>query len=307
MTHPTSVGPAARCVLPARAQLGECPLWSSIEARLYWVDIDGRAVHRFDPATGLDEQVSAPGRPGSLALTGGAGRLLVAIEGRLSLLDWSTGRWSDWITLEPEGQGNRLNDGQCDPAGRFWVGSMFDPTAERRTTGLLHRIEPDGSTAVVRTGIGVPNGLAFSPDGRTMYFADTHRDLVWAYDYDPDTGEPANERVFLDFADLPGRPDGACVDEDGGYWIACVYGSAVLRVMPDGSVDRHISVPVAKPTMPAFGGPDLATLFITTIGGGGSHAVDPSQPDAGGLFAVEPGVRGRPEPPFAGSAAAWPV
>ena len=122
-----------------------------------------------------------------------------------------------------------------------------------------------------------------------------------------DTGEPANERVFLDFADLPGRPDGACVDEDGGYWIACVYGSAVLRVTPDGSVDRHISLPVAKPTMPAFGGPDLATLFITTIGGGGSHAVDPSQPDAGGLFAVETGVRGQPEPPFAGGGAGWPA
>jgi L-arabinonolactonase len=305
VTHSASAGPAARCVLPARAQLGECPLWSTAEARLYWVDIDGRAVHRFDPATGIDEQVGAPGRPGSLALTGMAGRLLVAIEGRLSVLDFDAGTWTDWIALEPDGQGNRLNDGQCDPAGRLWVGSMHDPAAASHASGLLHRIEPDGAAVVVRTGIGVPNGLAFSPDGRTMYFADTHRDRVWAYDYDPGTGEPTNERVFLDFTDLPGRPDGACVDEDGGYWIACVYGSAVLRVTPDGSVDLHVSVPVAKPTMPAFGGPDLATLFITTIGGGGSHAVDPSQPDAGGLFAVETGHRGRPEPAFAGGAAPW--
>jgi L-arabinonolactonase len=306
MTHPTSLA-AARCVLPARAQLGECPIWSGADARLYWVDIDGGAVHRFDPATGIDEQVPAPGRPGSLALTGIAGRLLVAIEGRLSVLDWDTARWTDWIALEPEGRGNRLNDGRCDPVGRFWVGSMFAPAAAERTTGLLHRIEADGTAAVVRTGVGIPNGLGFSPDGRTMYFADTHRDLVWAYDYDPGSGDRSNERVFLDFAGLPGHPDGACVDEDGGYWIACVYGSTVLRVTPDGTVDRRIDLPVTKPTMPAFGGPDRSTLFITTIGGGGSHIVDPSQPEAGGLFAVETAFRGMPEPAFAGGAAVWPV
>jgi L-arabinonolactonase len=301
MSPSASDGPAATCVLPAAARLGECPVWSASEARLYWVDIDGRAVHRYDPRTGLDEQRPAPGRPASLALTATPGRLLVAVERRLGFLDWDTGAWLDWVVLEPDSGGdNRLNDGRCDPAGRFWVGSMFDPSSAGRATGLLHRVERDGTAVTVRTGIGVSNGLAFAPDGRTMYFADTHRDVVWSYDYDVDTGEASNERVFLDFGPLPGRPDGACVDQDGCYWIACVYGWAVLRVTPGGAIDRQIAVPVEKPTMPAFGGNDLSTLFITTIGGGGSHRTDPAQPNAGGLFAVEPGVRGLVEPRFEG-------
>jgi L-arabinonolactonase len=299
VSHPASNGLQATCVIPAAAQLGECPLWSPSEARLYWVDIDGRAIHRFDPATGIDEQRPAPGRPASLAMTDTTGRLLVAIEGRLAILEWEPGQWRDWIELEPEGFGNRLNDGRCDPAGRFWVGSMFDPTSAGRRTGLLHRVEPDGRTATVRSGIGVSNGLAFAPDGRTMYFADTHSDTVWAYDYDMDTGEATNERVFLDFTQLPGRPDGACVDEDGCYWIACVFGWMVIRVTPTGTVDRRIPVPVEKPTMPEVGGHDLSTLFITTISVG-SGQIDPAQPDAGGLFAVETDVRGLPEPRFAG-------
>lgn len=290
----------ATCVLPARAQLGECPLWSVEEGRLYWVDIDGRAVHRFDPATGTDEAVDLPGRPGSLALTATARELLVAMEGRLGFLSFDDASWRDWVELEPDGNGNRLNDGRCDPAGRFWVGTMHDPAAATEAMGSLYRVEADGTTAVMRTDIGVPNATAFSPDGRTMYFADTHRDVVWAYDYDVGTGLQTSERVFVDFADLPGRPDGACVDEDGGYWIACVYGSAVLRVTPDGQIDQRIDVPVLKPTMPAFGGPDRSTLFVTSIGGGGSHAVDPSQPEAGGIFAVETRFRGLAETGFAG-------
>jgi sugar lactone lactonase YvrE len=291
----------ATCVLPARAALGESPVWSEREARLYWLDIDGRSVHRFDPVTGLDEVRTAPGRPASLALTAEVGRLLVAIETRLAYLDWAAGDWADWIGLEPAGTGNRLNDGRTDPAGRFWVGSMFDPAAAGRATGRLHRIEADGSATTVREGIGVSNGLAFAPDGRTMYFADTHRDVVWAFDYDVDTGTATRERVFLDFTSLPGRPDGACVDEEGCYWIACVYGSAVLRVTPAGIVDRRVSIPVPKPTMPAFGGAGLSTIFVTTIGGGGSHEVDPVVADAGGIFAVETGIRGWPQPAFAGS------
>ena len=125
---------------------------------------------------------------------------------------------------------------------------MFDPAAARKATGLLHCVEPDGAHRTVRSGIGVSNGLAFAPDGRTMYFADTHRDMIWAYDYDVDDGAATNERVFLDFGPLPGRPDGACVDETGCYWIACVTGGMVLRVTPAGAIDRRVRVPVTKPT-----------------------------------------------------------
>ena len=286
------------CVVPAGALLGECPVWSELEAHLYWVDIDGRAIHRYDPSTNHDDRRDVPGRPGSIALTEAPGRLLVALEDRLVWFDWGSGSCEPWIRLEPEGTGNRLNDGRCDLAGRFWVGSMFDPTAARRFTGLLHRVSPGGEVATVRSEIGVANGLAFSPDGSTMYFADTPRETVWAYDYDLTTGEATNERVFLDFTGLPGRPDGACVDADGCYWIACVYGWAVIRVTPDGVVDRRIALPVEKPTMPAFGGRDRSILFVTSIGDGGSRPSAPGQRDAGGLFAIETGARGLVEPRF---------
>jgi sugar lactone lactonase YvrE len=176
---------------------------------------------------------------------------------------------------------------------------MYEQSSAGRTTGSLYRVAADGTSTRTRTDIGVPNGLAFSPDGRTMYWADTHRDMVWAYDYDVDDGVPSRERPFLDFRDLPGRPDGACVDEAGGYWIACVYGSAVLRATPEGRVDRIIAVPVAKPTMPAFGGPERSTLYVTSIGGGGSHPIDPD-PAAGGVFAIDTDQRGLPEWTFAG-------
>ena len=289
----------AASVLPARAQLGECPLWSPHEGRLYWVDIDGRAIHRFDPVSGIDQVHEAPGRPSALALTPKPGRLLVAIEHRLAYFDLGAEVWLDWLALELDGNGNRLNDGRTDPAGRFWVGSMFVPTSAGRFNGALYRVSGAGTAVTVRTGVGVANGLAFSPDGRTMYFADTPRRLVWAFDYDKDTGEATNERVFQDFTALPGKPDGACVDVDGCYWTACVYGWAVARITPAGKVDRLISIPVEKPTMPAFGGADLSTMFITSIGGDPSLPIDPKQPDRGGVFALEAGVQGLPEPLFA--------
>lgn len=292
------------CVVRAGAALGECPLWSTRETCLYWVDIDGRAIHRFDPASGVDECRPVVGKPGSIALTPRPGQLLVATGHRLAFFDWAAGTWTDWVALEPEGSGNRLNDGRTDAAGRFWVGSMFDPASAGRATGMLHRVAPDGTVATVRSDVGVANGLAFSPDGRTMYFADTPRETIWAFDYDVGTGEATNERVYVDFRPLPGRPDGACVDEDGCYWIACVHGWAVLRLTPDGRVDRRIELPVEKPTMPAFGGPDLSTLFVTSIGGTAERPAASRAGEAGGLFAIEAGIRGIPEPAFGRAAVA---
>jgi len=288
------------CVLDAGALLGECPVWSGSDNLLYWVDIDGCSIHRFDPSTGADESRALGERPGSIALTSRRGRLLVALEHRLVWFDWETGDITEWVELEESGTGNRLNDGRCDPSGRFWVGSLFIPTKARHFTGMLHRIEQDGTVATVRREVGVSNGLAFSPDGTTMYFADTAHEKVWAYDYDPDTGEQSAERVFLDFADIPGRPDGACVDADGCYWVACVYGWAVIRVTPSGTVDRRIELPVQKPTMPAFGGHGLDVLFVTSIGEGGAYSGSGQQHAPGGIFAIEPGVSGIAEPLFAG-------
>ena len=285
----------------AGALLGECPLWSPAEQVLYWEDIDGRQVHRYDPSTGLDETREIPVRPGSMVLTSTPGRLLIAAETELVWFDWETGDTTRWVTLEPAGTGNRMNDGRTDPVGRYWVGSMYERAADDLYTGRLYRIEGDGSFAVTRRGIGVPNALAFDPERDRMYWADSLAGAVLSYDYDLETGEARNETVFAEFTDLPGRPDGACVDVEGCYWVAAVHGGAVLRFTPDGALDRRIDVPVTKPSMTAFGGADLATLFVTSIGGGGSHPLNPDEPRAGDLLAIDAGVTGLPDAPFAGA------
>lgn len=287
---------SVECVLPAGAKLGECPVWSVAQGVLYWVDIDGCAVHAFDPSAGTDRVWQLQVRPSTIAGTSDPERLLVAAENELGWLDLGTGELDSWVTLEPPREGVRLNDGRCDPAGRLWIGGMFVPTSAMRFEAFLHRVEPDGAFTTVRDQVGCANGLAFSPDGSVMYWADTLHEKVWAYDYDVTTGEPRHERVFLDFASLPGRPDGACVDETGCYWIACVGGAAVLRVTPTGEVDRTIELPVKWPTMPAFGGAGLETVFVTTIGEREPGADGPGE--HGGIYAFDPGVRGLPEPPF---------
>jgi len=284
--------PEVDCVLDAGAALGECPTWSGEEAVLYWVDIEGMAVNRFDPATGTNVTRTVPGKVGAIAIRG-EGELLAAVGTELGMLDFATGDYEPWKQVEPGDTGNRLNDGRCDPAGRFWVGSMYDPTSARIRSGHLHRADPSGDQLTLLDDVGVANGLAFSPDGTTMYFADTFDRTVWAFDYDVATGTPSNRRIFLEMGDLPGKPDGACVDEEGGYWLACVRGGAVIRVLPSGEVERRIELPVSAPTMPAFGGPDLDVLYITSIG-----AED--EPLSGSLLAIHPGVRGLPEPWFGG-------
>ncbi len=282
------------------AQLGECPVWDGRTGHIYWIDIDGQTVHRLHLASGAEQQRSTPGRPGSVALTSERDRLLLALEHEVGWLEWEGGGFTPWIALEAAETGNRLNDGRADPAGRYWVGSMHTDASEELQTGMLHRLESDGSHVTTRHGVGVSNGLAFSPDGRLMYYADTLKDTVWAFDYDVDTGVAGNEQVFTDFSELPGRPDGACVDAAGCYWVACVFGAAVARLTPNGVVDRIIDLPVEKPTMPAFGGPDVETLFITSIGGGGTHETNAAEPNAGRLLAIDVGIGGVSEPHFAG-------
>ncbi len=166
------------------------------------------------------------------------------MEHEVGWFDWDDGSFTPWVQLEAPGTGNRLNDGRTDPAGRYWVGSMFEDPGASRFTGMLHRVDPDGAVTTDRENVGVPNSLAFAPDGRTMYWADTLRGAVLAHDYDPATGEPGPPRVFADFTVLDGWPDGACVDADGCLWVACVWGSAIARFTPDGEIDRLVPLPV---------------------------------------------------------------
>jgi len=285
------------------AELGECPLWSANEQLLYWIDIDGHAVHRYDPSSGLDDTCSLPARPGSMALTATTGRLLVAMEHELVWLDWSSGQIEPFVGLEEPGVGIRLNDGRTDPAGRFIVGSMFEDTKAAKRVGSLHEVSADRSTRVLRSEVGTANGLGFDTDRGRMYFADTPTERVVMWDYDDAAGERINERTFFDYSTIEGKPDGACVDADGCYWSASVYGWAVTRITPDGSVDRRIELPVHKPSMPAFGGPDLSTLFVTSIGGGGTVASTPGRDGVapGALLAIDlssEGISGRLDPLF---------
>lgn len=289
------------CVVAGGALLGECPVWSEAESKLYWIDIDGKAIHRYDPASGGNETISTGGRPGSIALTHDPATLVVAMELQVGFLDWETGVFDPMATLEEPGAGNRMNDGRTTPGGEMIVGSMYESAAAGRFSGKLHVVASDGSHHTIRHKIGVTNGQAFSPSGTTYYFADTLQGTVWEYDWDVAGGVATNERLFIDFAQLlPGGPDGACVDIDGCYWIACVNGWAVARITPDGTVDRVVDLPFEKPTMPAFGGSDLATMYVTSIGAGGSRPPAPGQHEPGGLFAVDVGCRGIPEPLFGG-------
>jgi sugar lactone lactonase YvrE len=266
----------AEQVVASGDALGEGPVWDERMHALWWVDIHGRALKRYD---GQDTQVvPMPEPPGSIALRR-AGGLLVALASGVHLI----GTTQPELLVRPaeHESGLRFNDGRCDRAGRFWVGTLQDPDFPPR--GILYRIEPDGRAMAVRRGIQVPNSIAFSPDGRTMYFGDSPRHKIWAFDYAPDSGQISNERVFA--TPHPGFPDGSCVDAEGCLWNAEYGGSRVVRYTPAGKVDRVVAVPAKKPTCCAFGGTRLDTLYITSA-------------DGAGLFAAVPGVRGLAESRF---------
>lgn len=286
-------------VLPVRARLGECPLWCHRTSRLYWIDIDGRVVHRTEPSTGDDEVRHLDLRPGSIALMPDEHQLLVAAEQALYRLDWSTSELTLLRELEPDSSPTRMNDGRCDPAGRFWVGSMDDPSGTGAGAASLHCVNTDLTAGVVERDVTVSNALAFDPSRSIMYWADTPTGLIWSFDYDSDAGIRSGRRVFVDFAGrLPGGPDGACIDTEGCLWVACVYGWGVARITPDGVVDRFIPLPIEKPSMPAFGGDHFDTMYLTSISRGGSRPAAPGQTLAGALLAIDVGQSGLPEPIF---------
>jgi L-arabinonolactonase len=276
-------------------RLGECPLWDEREKMLWWVDSRWPAVKRLDPASGAVMMLVLPEVIGSIAFREKGG-LLAATKSGLHFLDPASGALEARANPEAHLPENRFNDGRCDRQGRFWAGTMCD--VRRDPTGSLYRFDAELTCTRLRNGIIIPNSLAFSPDGRTMYFADTNRHTIWAYDYDPASGAAANERVFADTG--AGRPDGSCVDADGCLWNAEYGAWRLVRYTPAGKVDRVIEVPIANPTCCVFGGEDLGTLYVTTA----TQRLTPEelakQPLAGSLLALQAGVRGLPEGRFAG-------
>jgi sugar lactone lactonase YvrE len=235
-----------------------------------------------------------PSFVGSFALRR-AGGLLVALADRLAFFDPASGRFETAAELPP---GLRCNDGKCDRAGRFWVGTMHD--AEREPLGTLYRLDGDRSLHAVGDGITVPNSLAWSPDNRVMYHADSAERTIYAYDVDHATGAIAGRRVFARTAPPHGYPDGSTVDAEGFLWNAEYAGSRLVRYAPDGRVDRTISLPVSQPTSCAFGGRALDTLYVTSSRQRMSREQIEREPMAGGLFPLDVGVKGLPEPRFAG-------
>lgn len=293
--------PEVTCVVDAHAQIGEGAVWDDAEQVLYWVDIPAGEVHRFDPATGEDRAWTVGEAVGSLAVRSPAGLVLATRTG-FWLYDPGTGERIGVADPEPDRPDSRFNDGATDPAGRFWAGTMKDRGA-RAPVSALYRLDPDLTVHPGFGGLYVSNGLAFSPDGRTMYFSDSHPDVrtIWGCDYDLDDGVATNRRAFFDTRSVAGLPDGGTVDSEGCYWMAGIGGWQVVRLTPDGAVDRVVEMPVERPSKPMFGGLDLDVLFVTSLSEGVSAGSEEQQPQAGGLFAVTGlGVTGLPQKRFAG-------
>jgi sugar lactone lactonase YvrE len=284
------------CVLDAKTFLGEGPLWDVAEQRLYWIDIKRREIHRFDPASGEDEKWSAPEDIGSLAVREQGG-LIVALSSGFYRFDLTTAQAELIVDPEPDQPQNRFNDGKPDRRGRFWAGSMHD--RETEPTGSLYRLDPDGSCQrMVDGGLAVSNSLCWSPDDRVLYHSCSLQRTVWAWDFDADDGTISNRRELIKLNASDGAPDGATVDAEGYLWIAIWGGWRIDRYAPDGRLHRSIELPVQCPTCPAFGGPDLDILYVTSA----SNRLDnpEKQPQAGGIFAVDAGVGGLPEMRFRG-------
>lgn len=294
----------AELILDAQNATGESPVWVAAEQALYWVDIPNRELLRWKAA---DASVSRWAGDQMIACiarrVGAANRWVAGMEdGIFDIAPQPDGtlQATRLADVAHANAGMRFNDGRCDRQGRFWAGTMVMDMAAGISAGALYRF--DGSLSGARLNaqlqdLVVPNGLGFSPDGRTMYLSDSHPSVqtIWAFDYDIDSGTPSNRRLFVDMNQYPGRPDGAAVDVDGCYWICGNDAGLIHRFTPDGRLDRSLEVPVKKPAMCAFGGPGLDTLFVTSIRPGGDLS---DQPLAGGLFALRPGVSGLEEPRF---------
>jgi sugar lactone lactonase YvrE len=276
--------------------LGEGPVWDVQEQAFYWLDIRGCLVRRYDWSSGRTQSWTLPEMVGSLAVRERGG-LLLAMRSSISFFDPATGALERVAAPEAGRENMRFNDGKCDRQGRFWAGTMNDLV--REPSGTLYRLDPQRGCVAQFNGLRTPNSLAWSPDGRIMYFADSRSQVIHAYPYEPATGELGAPRVFHT-VEPPAIPDGATVDAEGFVWSALYGGSRVVRIAPDGRVDRTIELPVEQPTSCQFAGPNLDVLFITTARQRLTPEQLAQQPLAGALLAADVGVRGLPETRYRG-------
>jgi len=292
----TTTAPTVERVLQADNYLGETPLWSAAEEALYWVNCENPPeVHRWRPATGARATWSMPRRVGGIALRPGGRLLVVLADGLYDFDPASAGLTPRCRSPLPEHVA--LHECQCDRQGRLWVGGYdhnFTPAHRDARDAAFFRLDGDRLTRVV-DGISIANGLAFSPDGLRIYFADAPTRRAECADLDPASGEISNRRLFLRLQDGEGFVDGAAIDAEGAYWLAAVGSGALRRYLPDGTLDRIVALPVSNPTKCAFGGANLDVLYVTTT----RLAIGPDHEANGGVYAFSPGVSGLPEPVLA--------
>jgi sugar lactone lactonase YvrE len=290
----------AELALDVRAELGEGPVWDPAASSLYFVDILRGLVHRFDPATQGLRTYEVGCSVGAVALTE-RGDLLLAVRDGFARMDLSSGKVemiAPVITIEVDKTDRRMNDGQCDAAGRFWAGTMA--LDERPDAGTLYRLDPDGRVQTMVDRVSISNGLDWSDDGRLMYYIDSPAQSVDVFDFDLASGTIANRRSFARIDPVDGTPDGLTLDAAGFVWVALWGGGAVRRYAPDGTLDSIVRVPAPHVTSCTFGGHDLGELYITTARIKLSEAERASYPLAGGVFRLRPGVHGRPAHRFKG-------
>jgi L-arabinonolactonase len=298
--------PRAECVFEAKDWLGEGPCWHPREQALYWTDVPSKKIKRWNPRSAAHASWVLPEMVTAIAARRQGG-LIVASHTGIDFFDPATGGAERFCAPEKDKPKNRSNDGKCDRRGRFWYGTMMNNFAPDMSelpiagnTGGLYRIDPDGSVHTFEQGLGIANTFAWSPDDETMYFADT-LDAIYAYDFDAASGRVSNRRIFgkLDTAEY-GHPDGSTIDSAGFLWNARWDGGCLVRWSPDGKVDRVVKMPCRCVTSCIFGGPDLDVLYITTVRYGLSDGDLAEQPLAGGIFALDAGVKGIPDGEFAG-------
>ncbi|AHE56654.1 SMP-30/gluconolactonase/LRE family protein [Sphingomonas sanxanigenens] len=283
-----------RLVLDAHAVLGEGPRWHAAEQRLYWVDIARNELHRFDPATGVDETRCFAAPIGCFAFRRSGGLLLAMADGCATIADFGAPPEPFGDQVLKDLPDYRFNDGRTDAAGRFWAGSV--DTAKSSQDATLYRIDADGRVTAIEGGMLTCNAAAFSADGRHFMHADTPTHALRIYDVAD--GALANRRLFHQFPMGQGRPDGGSFDAAGHYWSALFDGGRVVRLSPAGEIVAEVALPVSRPTMIVFGGPELKTAYVTTASSGLSATEAAAQPAAGGIFAFDVEVPGLPEYPF---------
>ncbi|MEF7614250.1 SMP-30/gluconolactonase/LRE family protein [Aquincola sp. MAHUQ-54] len=283
----------------APSLLGESPMWHPTERCLYWCDIHGHRLNRYDPASGRHDTWSFDTDIACCAPLLG-GELLLALRSGLVRFDPVSGKRRVCAKAPYDPAVERFNDGKADPQGRLWIGTIYEP--RDRPAAALYRWA-DGELTREAEGVTVGNGLAWSPDGRTAYWSDTKAHTIHAFDFDPVEGTLSGRRVWAEFpAKQPGagldgyggRPDGAAVDTEGCYWVAMFEGARVLRLSPRGELLHEVRLPVQCPTMPCFGGPDLKTLYVTTARDGRPADELARQPWAGQVLTLRVDVPGLP-------------